>query len=260
MAIQGFNRWFSCNKPRYSPEIRLFCFPFAGGGSSIFRSWGSLVPEWIECLAVKLPGREDRIRERPFTRIPDLTRALEPEILPLLDRPFAFYGHSMGTLIAFDLALRLRRSRGLGPAVLLAGGGPAPGNDITNADFKRYSDAGLLDEARSYGGDFGPALDDPDFRAFVLSLLRADFELNDTYAPPPEARLDCPLAVFGGSEDPKVSQAQLAAWRCRTRGTFDLHMVPGGHFFLNSYRDLLLSKIENILYSVIPPRTGGFAG
>jgi medium-chain acyl-[acyl-carrier-protein] hydrolase len=238
--------------------MRLFCFPFAGGGASTFRSWGKILPAGIECVAIKLPGREDRIREPAFTRISGLVQALLPELIALLDRPFAFYGHSMGGLIAFELVLELRRRSAPEPSLLLIGGCPAPENKDLNAKFQTLSDAELLEEVRSYRGDLGGALEDLDFRDFLLPLLRADFELYDTYTVPPDASVDCPLVVFGGKDDPKVAPERLAAWRGRTRQMCDLQIVPGGHFFLNSYPEFLLGKITEALYSVVSPTIHGF--
>lgn len=228
--------------------MRLFCFPFAGGGAAVFHSWGRILPEWIECRAVKLPGREDRFREKAYTRVGPFIEALAPEILPLLDRPFAFYGHSMGTLLAFELALELRRRQAGTPAALFLGGGPAPESRPPRTSLQ--TDAELMKEVRSYEGDFGVALEDADFREFILPLLRADFALYDSYSAPEEASLDCPFFIFGGDGDPRVTSEQLAGWRIRTRGPFHLEFVPGGHFFLKSSVDALLERIGSALYGL----------
>src|SRR5688572_3046625 len=127
MAVHVAHRWITCPFPRPEAPMRLFCFPYAGAGASVYHSWGRDLPSWVECAAVKLPGREDRIRETSATDVRQLIGPLTEELRPMLDRPFAFYGHSMGAHIAHELTLALRRAGGPMPSALFLGAYPAPG-------------------------------------------------------------------------------------------------------------------------------------
>src|SRR5262245_53644991 len=120
------DRWFPSLRPGSDADVRLFCFPYAGGGASVYRGWAGCLPGSVDVCPVQLPGREARFREPPFARIGPLVEALAASIRPWLDRPFAFFGHSMGALIAFELSRRLQHEHGLQPVRLFVSGCAAP--------------------------------------------------------------------------------------------------------------------------------------
>ena len=228
--------------------FRLFCFPYAGGGASIFRTWPERLPPDIEVCAIQLPGREDRFIEPPFDQLSALIDALADVLDPYMDLPFAFFGHSLGSLIAFELTRWLRRQKAPCPLQLFVSGSRAP--QIPNPDppIHQLPDADFIEELRRFNGTPKALLDNPEFMEVFLPLLRSDIRLCETYVYDHEAPLDCPVSAFGGLEDEEVSREELAGWSDQTRSRFRMHMFPGDHFFLNGQEghDLLEAITKDI--------------
>ena len=213
--------------------FRLFCFPYAGGGASIFRSWPERLPSDIEVCATQFPGREDRLRETPFARLSSLIDVLADVLYPYLDFPFAFFGHSLGSLISFELTRRLRRQKAPCPLQLFISGCRAP--QIPNPDppIHQLPHAEFIEELLRFNGTPKAVVDNPELMELLLPLLRSDLRLYETYVYDHEAPLDCPISAFAGFEDEEVSREELAAWCGQTRSRFSMQMFPGNHFFLN---------------------------
>jgi medium-chain acyl-[acyl-carrier-protein] hydrolase len=232
--------------PRAS--LHLFCFPYGGGGASIFRSWPDSLPTSIEVCPVQLPGRESRLREEPFAQVSSLVRAIAKALLLYLDRPFAFFGHSMGALIGFELSRQLRREHGLKLVHLFVSGCRAP--QLPDPDPPTYDlpEPKFLEELRRLNGTPKEVLKHPELMQLMLPLLRADFEAVQTYAYSPAPPLDCPITVFGGLQDNEVKREYLEGWREQTTGSFSLQMLPGDHFFLHTAQPLLLHIITQELH------------
>lgn len=231
--------WIFCPVRRPQARLRLFCFPFAGGGASFYRTWASELPPTIELSAVQLPGREARIREAAFTGLPALIAELAGRLQPSMDRPFAFFGHSMGALISFELARELRRQRRRGPAQLFVSGRRAP--QCPPAEI-RYNlpDQEFVAAMSSFNGTPKEILAEPELLELFMPILRADFSIIDTYVYTSEPPLDCPISAFGGTEDTEAPQAMIEQWREQTTRLFTLTMFPGDHFYLkNVYKDVL---------------------
>ena len=241
--LQASDPWFLRPQPNPQATVRLFCFPYAGGGAGIFRTWSQELPAEIEVCLVQLPGRESRIRESALTRLDILIQQLSPAILPLLDIPFAFFGYSMGALIGFELARQLRQQNGLIPSHLFLAA--CRGVHIpTTHPIHQLSDSQFVAEINQrYQGIPLSVLQNPELLQIVVPVLKADFAILDTYIFQPDVPLPCPFTAFGGFEDPIVSQENLLAWRDHTSNTFSLEMVPGDHFFLNQSRSQLLNTI-----------------
>ena len=227
--------------------MRLFCLPFAGGGASTYRLWPAALPSWLEVCPVQLPGREERYGEPAYTSVIGLSRAVARELAPYLDKPFALFGHSMGALLAFETARALRQAGARAPAALLASAYPAPQDAVARTPIHQLPDAAFIEEMRKMEGTPEAVLANAELMAFMLPVLRADFQACDTYVFAAEPPLDLPLAVYGGAEDREVDRAALEAWRETTRGAFSLHLLPGGHFFVQTHRDLLLADIAERL-------------
>jgi surfactin synthase thioesterase subunit len=223
--------------------VRLFCLPFAGGGASAYRLWGAALPSWIEVCAIQPPGREDRYREPPFTALTSLAQAAAREIVPLIDRPYALFGHSMGALVAFEIARALRHAGLPAPLALLPAAYPAPHLPLARAPIHHLPDAGFIEEMRRMQGTPDAVLDNQELMAFVLPILRADFQACDTYVCAPEPPLDCPFFVYGGTLDREVAEASLAQWCRQTRAACERRLFPGTHFFVQSHRAELLAAI-----------------
>lgn len=227
--------------------MRLFCFPFAGGGASFYRAWIERLSPDVQVLPVQLPGREARMRETSHDRIEPLVASLAGVLGPHLDQPYAFFGHSMGALIAFELARELRRRHAPPPASLLVSGHRAPQLPRRTAARHALPEPALVAELRRLGGTPPEVLAHPELMALLLPLLRADFAVVETYAYRDEPPLDCPIVAFGGLDDEDAGQAQMSAWQAQTRDALALHMFPGGHFFLNDARDAVLGLVSRAL-------------
>jgi medium-chain acyl-[acyl-carrier-protein] hydrolase len=223
------------------PRLRLFCFPYSGASASVFFPWrGAFGPE-IEVVPVELPGRGTRMTEPLATRIETLVERFARELRPQLDRPYAFFGHSMGALLAFELARRLEKEDG-GPVHFFASGHVAPQVRERDEVWHTLPEAELLDMLRTLNGTPEEVLQNPELRELILPILRADFEICDEYRFRPGEPLRCSITAFGGLGDEEVSRENLDAWREHTRGSFKLRMFSGGHFFISSAKhDVLLA-------------------
>ncbi len=249
-SAQPGNPWLAYHRPRQEARIRLFCFPYAGGGASIYHAWAQSLPPQVEVCPVQLPGRENRIREEPFRRMEALVEALAAGLAPLLDRPFAFFGHSMGSLIAFELARGLRREGRPGPVHLFVSGHRAPQLPPQDEPIHPLPDREFLDKVFQLNGTPEEVRTNPELRALFLPILRADFELCETYRYRAEPPLPCPLSAFGGLGDSHAPREELQAWQAQSQGRFVLRMLPGDHFFLTSAGPLLLKILGQELYAI----------
>ncbi len=235
--------WLILPRPQLNPRLRLFCLPFAGGGAALFRAWPEALSASVEVCAVELPGRGSRLREPAYTDLERLLDSLTGAILPLLDRPFALFGHSMGALIGFELARRLRRKVGLLPEHLFVGAHRAPQVSASNAPIHRLPDSTFVAKLRALNGSPTKVLDDPDLMRLFMPTLRADFAVCETYCYTVADPLDCPISVFGGLADREVSREELEPWRVHTSSDFSVQMLPGDHYFVRSASALLLQAI-----------------
>lgn len=228
-------------------RIRLFCFPYAGGAAHIFRQWPRLLPAGVEVCAVQPPGRGGRLRERPFTSLCELVAAATPPLLPFMDRPFAFYGHSMGALIGYELARLLREEGRPEPLHLFVSGCRAPQLSDTRDVTYDLPDPEFIEELRRLKGTPAEVLEHEELLRLVLPLLRADFAATQTYRYREGPQLGYPLTAIGGLQDREVTREHLALWREITTGVFSLHVLPGDHFFVHTSQDMLLEIISGQL-------------
>lgn len=246
-----FDTWVSRSKPNPQASLRLFCFPYAGGAALTFRTWSNSLPMAFEVCPVELPGRGKRITSAPFTRLQPLVQAIAQALLPHLDKPFAFFGHSMGGLVSFELARLLRKKYGLNPAHLFVSGYRAPQVPDPDPPIRALPEPEFLEELRRLNGTPEAVLENAELMQLLLPALRADFAAIETYVYTPESPLDCPITAFGGLQDREVSCDDLKAWREQTNAAFSLKMLPGDHFFLHSAQPLLLQSLSQELYGQI---------
>jgi medium-chain acyl-[acyl-carrier-protein] hydrolase len=228
-------------------NLRLFCFPFAGGGASSFGSWPYFLPAEIEVCAVQLPGRESRMNEAPFAHLSLLVEKLRVVLLPYLDAPFAFYGHSMGALIGFELARHLRKQREACPFHLFVACHRAPHLPDPHRPVHRLPDLDLVTELTRRYGTSEILLQNAELREMFLPALRADLGICETYLYSRENPLDIPITAFGGAQDQMVSREELAAWRVHTCSRFTVRALAGGHFFTQSTQRLIASILSQEL-------------
>jgi len=214
---------------------------------SIFRAWSDGLPADVEVCPIQLPGRGPRLIEPPFNRLSPLIHALAEALFPLLDKPFAFFGHSLGALVSFELARQLRRQYAVQPVRLFISADRAP--QIPNRDPPTHSlpEGEFLMAVRRLNGTPREVLEDEELRQIMLLLLRADFAVYETYEYSTEPPLNCPISAFGGLQDHRVSRGDLEAWRDQTNVSFSLRMFPGDHFFLNTTQPVLLRVLSQEL-------------
>lgn len=227
------NRWLAYRRARPGAKVRLFCFHYAGGAASVFRTWQDSLPGFVEVCPVQLPGRESRLREPLLVAVEPLLDALVENLGPAFDRPFAFFGHSMGAILSFELSLRLRRSGLQGPEALMVSGRRSPHSPETDRPIHDLPGEEFHHELRKLNGTPEEVLAHPELMELLEPVLRADFAVCETYTHRPTEPLACPLTVFGGIEDPKTPRDVLEGWRRYTASDFLLERFPGDHFFLN---------------------------
>ena len=244
--------WIARFKPNKQAKLNLFCFPYAGGGAAIYRAWANFLPESIEVLAVQPPGRGNRLREAPMTDLSFLLQAIAVEITPYLDKPFAFFGHSMGALTSFELTHKLRAERGLEPAHLFLSGRRAPQiPDDDPAATYNLPESEFIEELRRLNGTPPEVLGHSELMQLMIPLLRADFQVCQTYSYSVKPPLGCSITAIGGLQDKEVTREHLEAWRCHTSASFSLRMLPGDHFFLHTYESTLLQVISRCLNQIV---------
>lgn len=245
-----FNTCVTCRSPNPEAKLRLFCFPYAGGGALSFRTWSDSLPPTIEVCPLELPGRGFRLKEPPLTQIKPLIEAIAYALLPYLDKPFAFFGHSMGGLVSFELVRLLRREYSLNPSHLFVSGRQAPQIPVSKSPIHDLPEPEFLEELRRLNGTPEAVLNSSELMQLLIPTLRADFAVLETYVYAPEAPLDCPISAFGGLQDREVSCEELEAWREQTNAEFSLQMLKGNHFFLHSAQSLLLQLLSQELQQI----------
>lgn len=234
-------KWLSCYKPKSKAKLRLFCFPYAGGGSSVFRTWSDDLPDWIEVCPTQLPGRENRILEKPFHQMSDLIKSIAQAIKPYLDLPFALFGHSMGAWIAFELAHHLNKNFDLLAQHLFVSGRFAP-QIADNKNLHKLPDKEFREKLEMYGGTPKAVLESDELMELLIPILRADFSICETYVYQQNSPLTCPISVFGATTDHLVEPDSLIEWKKETSNSFRVEIFNGDHFFLrNCQKELLIS-------------------
>lgn len=243
--------WLPSLKIHARGRLRLFCFPYAGGGASLFQSWSGLLPPEIEVCPVQLPGREARLSEQAFSRVSELLEALVPILLPHLDEPYAFFGHSMGALICFELTRMLQhRALARPPLRLIVSGRRAPHLPEHRPLTYHLPEEDFIAELRRLKGTPEAVLQDTELLHLLLPLLRADFALCETYAYIPASPLSCTISAIGGLQDSDVPREDVAAWSKQTMATtFRLRFFAGDHFFLHTEQAALLRVLTQDLLS-----------
>lgn len=244
------DRWLVRFQPNPRARLRLLCFPYAGNGSTAYRLWPQALPPDLEVCAVVPPGREARWREPAFVEIPRLVTALAEALEPELDRPFAFFGHSMGAVVGFELARHLQATRGVAPEVLFVSARAAPHLPALDPPLSKLSDGRFLEAVTSrFGGIPRVVLDDADLMAMFVRVLRADLSALESYSYVTGPKLRCPVVAYGGETD-RLSPEQISGWGELTERSFSWRMFRGDHFFLNSMREELLADVARALQAL----------
>ena len=216
-----------------APQRRIVCLPFAGGGAATYRRWSRLVPEDVEIVSVQLPGRELARNGPPLDSIDAMAGAAHAAVRTATDVPYAIFGHSMGALVAFELASALEHDGGRPPEALFVSGRRPPDETDAAAPVHALPDAEFLDELqRRYGAVPDAVRREPELLALLLPGLRADVRALETYRIADDTRIACPVHVYGGREDTRPPPDQLEGWSRRTEQPVRVRLFPGGHFFV----------------------------
>nr|QVT76748.1 thioesterase [Streptomyces sp.] len=240
------NRWIRRHLPVGDPRVRLLCFPHAGGTASFFRSWPKHVPADTEVLSLRYPGREDRLNEPFIDTMEPLADAIADALPALLDRPLAFFGHSMGASIAHEVAVRLEARHGFTLHRLMVSARPAP-QLLPAYDFDLENDEALVADVRRLDRNSGAILDDPDLRGLVLPAIRADYSLVSDYQPQDVRTVESPITAYVGDADPEVSTADVAGWKAVSPAGFRFRVFDGGHFYLVPHEKALVADVAGQL-------------
>ncbi|WP_406112639.1 thioesterase II family protein [Kitasatospora purpeofusca] len=249
-------RWFRRRHRVEAPRLRLVCFPHAGGSPAAYRTWHRRLPADVEVLAVCYPGRQDRIGDPFPAGVAELAAEVAAALAPLRDVPVALFGHSMGALLAYEVAVRLAADPGAPPPVrLFVSGSPAP-HLVDHSALRSATDEDLLALVDALGSDSTDALRIPALRELLMPGIRADFRLLAHYrATTTSTTTAVPVVACTGDDDPVCAVEAARAWSTTTVSAFDLNVFPGGHFYLEPLEAELLGRITGHLRSDLRFRT-----
>ena len=221
--------------------LRLFCFPHAGGGVATYQSWAERLPRSIAVVPMRPP------RPKKPDNMAELVAAWADAIQPYVDEPFAFFGHSMGAVVAFEVARLLRRHNQAMPRLLVASGARAPQFRRGHVPPPEPAEAEFIDALRRLQGTPPEVLENPGLMQWILPALREDAAIYRHYTYAEEPPLDCPIRAYGGTDDPNVSRAQLEAWGDQTTASFAVRVIPGGHFYLQTHSQEFFASLAQDL-------------
>ena len=239
-------RWLN-RKHATNRRHRLFCFPYAGGGIASFQPWQSELGEHTEVCAIQLPGRGPRLLEPSIRSFDELVGQLAEVVSANAELPFWLFGHSLGALLAFEVARRLQRHGLHNLRGLMVSGCEAPHRRSQRPRLHEFDDEALIERLQALNGTPRELLQNRELMQLLLPSVRADFELFSNYHYQPAQALEVPVTVFAGLHDDHVEHANIPCWREQVGATFALHWIPGDHFFIDSQRPTMLAHIRNTL-------------
>jgi len=245
--MQNSKQWITCPHPKLEARVRLYCLPFAGGGASIYNSWGKLLGSDIEVCPIQLPARENRYSENAYTNAELLAGVLAEKLKIHSHKPFAIYGHSMGALLAFELTRALQRNFGLIPEHLILGAHRAAHLPRNRQELHRLPDPLFIEKLSKLGGFPAEVLSSSELMQFLMPTLKSDFELCETYQFKKSELLNCTIHCFAGKHDIEASPDVMSQWKIHTNKNTISHVFDAGHFFIKSHQNELLEKIQMIL-------------
>lgn len=250
--------WFTVPRPRANPKMTLFCFPYAGGSSTdpVFRQWAHAMPDDVEVAVLEMPGRSRRMAE-PFERsLLGLVGRLVPVMAHYADRPFAFFGHSLGAIVAYELARALEIAGKPVPRLLVVSAKQAPHLPYRHRLYDLPRDE-FISALRKLNGTRDEILQNEELLEIVISVLRNDLEMAFKYrflGPPLRT---VPIIACAGRDDPHVELESIDAWREHAE-QFEFSVYPGGHFYIqNESSEAIRARMVELMMRAI--RTPGLA-
>lgn len=244
-------RWFVCPRPLKNADLRLFCFPYAGGGPQIFARWAEQLPPGVELWAASYPGRGARFNEPLLYELPELVAALGNGIRPLIDRSTLLFGHSLGALVAFELTRFLRSAKVRPPDHLIISACSAPHLLPHGRAIHKLPRGEFLSEVVALNGVPQEVLQNDELIDLLVPMLKADFAIAETYQYHPASPLEMAFTLFYGEEDDQVELPALLAWKEHSTGRVRSKRVPGDHFFLHSAEDEILILINELVKAIL---------
>jgi len=245
------DRWLLHFGSPAGARVDLFCFPYAGGSPAIFQPWKAALPATIHLVGVQWPGRGTLLGVPPFRQVIPLVQEIAGILRPELRRPFVFFGHSLGSLIAFELARELRSRSDISPVHLIVSGRRAPKMGKRKPLTHQLPDSAFISELQRLNGCPPGVLSNPELLKLFLPVLRADFEMDETYIYATATPLECPITAFGGARDPGVSPSDLRTWQCETSAQFSMRTFSGDHFFIQNARKQVIETVFNEISYVL---------
>lgn len=252
MKSATLSRWVPpyC-RPNPAARIRLYCFPYAGGGASVFLPWSNRIGKDIDVWPIQLPGRENRVSEPCLVSVDDVAKGIADDPDLAFTGRFAFFGHSLGAIVGYEVARRLRESGRTAPVRLFASAHRAPQIPLSHPPCWNLSDAEFQTRLMALNGTPSEVFRDQALWDLMLPALRADFRLDETYVHvKPDVKLSCPITVLGGTTDEEIPIEHLAAWRAVTTAPVDLRIFDGNHFFIHTQRTVLIDAVAHSLRSL----------
>jgi surfactin synthase thioesterase subunit len=247
--------WVRRYHPKPNAAVTLACFPHAGGSASFFFPVSRAIAPEIDVLAIQYPGRQDRYTDTCLESIKDFADFSFEALKPWLDRPMALFGHSMGAIIAFEVAQRMERTAGVSPVVLFASGRRAPSRYRDEAVHLKDDDA-LVAKLISLSGTDAKLLGDEEVLRMIMPAVRGDYTAVETYRSSPDASLNCPIVVYTGDTDPEVTPDEAADWHKHGTAGVDIKVFPGGHFFLTGHQGEIITDIAARVAALRESQTG----
>lgn len=245
--------WLTYFTPRPHAKVRLFCIPHGGGGAQNFKDWAESLPEFIEVVALSFPGRGSRHAEPAIHSMGELVNEIVNAITPFLDKPYAFFGHSVGALVAYEVVCRIEQANQTEgttlklPMRLITSAHEVPAESHADTPMYQLSDAELLTKIGELGLVPDEALQNKELVDFILPPLRADFEVSETYQWQKVEPLTVPITATLGDQDTLLTEQDMQGWRAYTCRDFAFKCYEGDHFYTVSKMSELLADITREL-------------
>jgi len=256
MTQPSVDSWIHSVSYNPNAKLRLFCFHYSGGNANIFNAWARSFPNEIEIFAIQLPGRMNLMHLKPFQQFDDLIPPLCEQLLPYLkEKPFVFFGHSLGALIGYSLSHYLLEKHHISPQILLVSACASPSVRNSGEPIHLLPEKAFMEKLHAYhdidNDEIRQLFQNREFMQFMMPILRADFSLSATYGYVKKHPLHFPIFAYGGDNDSQVSLDEIKAWNIETRNVFEYSIFPGDHFFINNQQPVFLKTLVSDLQKVL---------